>query len=134
MNNCCSMSRLVFALIVLVFILLDASSQPQSGENKLIQQDHLIESKDLIGKWRSLHNPGINIEFVDSTYQLVLISSGSNPFYFQKDSLGNVSSNGWYPQWPPPSCDLFFNSKDTLRIVYSLVGDTLESAYFLKIY
>ena len=58
------------------------------------------------------------IEFVEDWYELVLKIPGDHPYYFLKDSLGNVSSSGFFPLWPPPSCNLKFISQDTLKVSY----------------
>ncbi len=128
------MHRSLIILFTFTLIVFAAFSHVQSGEGLSIPTPELIRANDLIGAWRNLDTLYKDIAFVDSTWEVVLLSSDSHPFYFAKDSLGNVSSGGWYPQWPPPSCDLFFKSKDTLEVVYSVMGDTLNKAYYLKIY
>ena len=95
-----------------------ANSQVRSGDSLISSNPPIIEAKRLTGIWISADSLFEKIEFTEDWHELVLKIPGDHSYFFLKDSLGNVSSSGFYPQWPPPSCNLIFISQDTLKVSY----------------
>ncbi len=122
--------------VIFPFVVLFHFAYSQNSTNWINQagEPGMIDSKKLIGEWRNLDSSGEQIEFVDSVYQIVLLSPRGHPFYFQKDSIGNISEDGWFPLWPPPSCSLNFLANDTLKISLTLIGDTLANYSYVRVH
>jgi hypothetical protein len=92
----------------------------------------MIDSKKLIGVWYMVDSMKYKIEFIDSRFEFMMKIENDNPYYFSKDTIGNISSSGYYPQWPPLNCDLYFISNDTLKVTYSQLGVPAMSFVYIK--
>ena len=92
-----------------------------------------IEVKLLVGFWETTDTIKRRIEFVNSDFELKLIIPANHPYYFSIDSLQNVSSSGFYPNWPPYDCELKLITSDTLEIKYSQIGVKPYSEKYLKV-
>ena len=105
--------------VILIFILLTFSvkTYSQTTSNEGLYSN--IDSRILIGKWYPIDTSGNIIEFTDSSDGFKLKVENAQLYFFTKDSSGYISSYGYYPQWPPPSCDLKLVSNDTLKATYS---------------
>lgn len=117
--------------MILIFCLISCfHANSQTGTDS--SSNPSIESIRLIGAWNSIDSLHEKIEFVEDWYEVTLKIPGDHPYYFLKDSLGNTSSSGFYPLWPPPSCNLYFISKDTLQVSYGPFGGQGVSVLYVK--
>lgn len=94
-----------------------------------------IDAKLLAGVWVSADTFKYKIEFKDEGYDMTLRSVPPDFFYyFSKDSTGQVSSSGYYPQWPPHGCDLKVLAGDTLQVGHSQIGPPYSVVKYVKEY
>jgi hypothetical protein len=114
--------RIYYIIIVCCTIFSNNVKSQAQNDNVLRPGTHYIKSDKLIGTWVCVDPSKNAIEFVDSSYQFVLLDSCNHPYYFFMDSLRNVFSSGYYPNWPPYNCDLNFISADTLQATYTVMG------------
>lgn len=121
-------------LIILCLIVFVLSVNSQINDNSLINTStpSSIDSKKVLGIWNCIDSLNNEIEFIDSGYEIELIINTSHPYYFPKDSIGFMSSSGYYPLWPPPGCSLLFITEDTLKITYSPFFDAGISYLYVK--
>ncbi len=123
--------RLLICLCLLLFVLKSNSQTNGSALNNTYVSSYL-DSKKILGIWSLVDSIGYDIEFIDSGYEIELKSNYSHKYYFSKDSTGHMSSSGYYPQWPPPGCDLVLISNDTLKITYSPFFEPGPSFFYVK--
>ena len=110
---------LTISFCYLFFLITHSQAQPNPITNK---RDSHIPSKSLTGTWHQIDSTHYTIEFVDTLSEFTLKFKNHHPYYFSKDSIGNISFTGYYPQWPPLNCELQFISKDILKITYASLG------------
>lgn len=127
MNKESSQSKVLLALLI---CLLNHQAYPQTAN--LPEEVTTISSEKLIGKWHPVESTNSFIEFVDSLTGFVLKAGSHQIYCLEKDSLGNISSSGYYPQWPPPSCKLKLISADTLKVSYSNFMDKGVDFYYTR--
>ncbi len=116
----------------ILFYCLLLSSSVHSQTANIFGVHSTIDSNKLIGKWYPIATTIFNIEFVNYAAEFVLEAENHHPYYFSKDSLGNIFSNGYYPMWPPPACELSLLSIDTLKVSYSHSSDAGVSYLYIK--
>lgn len=113
-----------FFTVLVIFSCCIISLQINSQSNTFNKETPVLSATKLIGKWYPVDKNASAIQFVDSAVGFTLTGTSANHFYYlSKDSLGNVSSSGYYPMWPSPSCSLSFISADTLKVNYSTSMD-----------
>jgi hypothetical protein len=94
-----------------------------------------VNASLLIGKWESTDSLKYMIQFVDSGFQLRLVTTnGLHEFSFSIDSLHQVETSTFLANWPPYDCDLNFISSDTLEVVYSSIGSILSKVRYVRKY
>lgn len=112
------MSKRLFSILLFLFYWLHCN-KANSQSNNFLADIQIISAKKITGKWYPTDTNATTIQFVDSTAGFMLTGSAVNhPYYLSKDSLGNISSSGYYPMWPPPSCYLSLIADDTLKVNY----------------
>jgi|GEM_PF-1007137 len=89
-------------------LCIDSNSQAQSADSLISHPSGTINVKLLTGFWQTTDSPQTIIEFIDSNfYEITLdLKDSAHPYYFLKDKENNVNTSGFYPNWPPFSCDL----------------------------
>lgn len=113
------MSKRLFSILLFLFCWL-YSTQANSQSNNFLANIQIISAKKITGKWYPTDTNASVIQFVDSAAGFMLTgSAGNHPYHLSKDSLGNISSSGYYPMWPPPSCYLSLIADDTLKVNFS---------------
>lgn len=85
----------------------------------------------LEGAWEELNSKNM-IYLMKKSGELVLTDSAYTTFYFYMDSLGNVSTNGVFPQWPPPSCHLELLESNRLKVTYQSFGASGRSFIYIR--
>ena len=112
-------------VLVLTCILMSKASIAQKTVDSLLNRPiSNIDIKSLAGFWETTDSLKTKIEFIDSSwYQLTLdLKNNSHPYFFSKGKTNTVSSSGFYPNWPPFSCDLNLIDSKTLEMTFSIVG------------
>jgi hypothetical protein len=127
---------ILFSLISIIYcctiLCFNANSQVPIDNSKFNHHQSYIDPKRLTGVWDRIDSKNNSIEFIDSSSEFMLKIKNGNPYYFSKDSVGNVFSNGCFPQWPPLNCELNFLLNDTLQITYSQPGVDGVSYLYIK--
>lgn len=95
-------------------------------------KDSYIPAKQLAGIWYQADSAELTIEFVNTPSDFMLKVDDDRPYYFYRDSIGNVYHSGYIPNWPPLDCELKFLSKDTLKICYGSMGRKNASYLFVR--
>ncbi len=117
--------KVIHLPIVFLLLLLCSSSRAQPSKDSLVNYPVTsIDVKSLVGYWQTIDSLKTNIQFIDTSwYELTLdLKNNSHPYFFIKDKHNKVSSSGFYPNWPPFSCNLLFIDPETLQIVFSQTG------------
>lgn len=111
-------------ILVCLLTLMSKTDLAQKSNDSLVNYPITsIDVKLLTGFWQTTDSLKTKIEFIDSTwYQLILdLKDNSHPYFFIKDKQDKVSSSGFYPNWPPFSCDLNLIDPETLEISFSQI-------------
>ena len=98
-------------------------SQSSNGSIDSVSKSSYLSPEKLIGTWISADSTKTRVEFIDKGYELILKFENDHPYYFPKDSVGNVSTSGYFPMWPPPGCNLEFISIDSMMISTTIYFD-----------
>ena len=123
-------------ILVCLLILMSKTDLAQKSNDSLVNYPITnIDVKLLIGFWQTTDSLKTKIEFIDSTwYQLILdLKENSHPYFFIKDKQDKVSSYGFYPNWPPFSCNLNLIDPETLEISFSQIEVHIYTIKYKKI-
>jgi len=111
--------HLTTLLSVFLFLTISVKNTFSQSSNDGINSHNkssCLSPEKLIGTWISADSIKTRVEFIDNGYELILKFEKDHPYYFPKDSAGNVTTSGYFPMWPPPGCNLEFISHDSIVI------------------
>jgi len=115
----------------------DNGAAVKGGDSSIFKTDFItydtssISMGDLEGTWEEVNSKD-RIYLLRKAAELLLTDSAYTFFHFDMDSLGNVSTNGLYPQWPPPSCHLELLGVNRLKVTYQPFGGSGVSFIYIR--
>jgi hypothetical protein len=108
---------------VIVFVMICKTALAQKSNDALLRDTTTIDTKLLEGFWETTDSLKSTIQFIDSSFKVILhVRNNYHPYYLSKDKQNRVSTSGYYPNWPPFFCNLNLLEPKVLEISFSQLG------------